>query len=164
MKRCEYVCVLIVIYFLGTLTVLLSGVSVIISVNPLKTTNITRVNECEYEAIYFLYGWGIMGIILGSMVIFIGAIETILFTTKLIEDGVLAYMFNVTIALGLGFFYMFGSFVTGYALFRHCTDLLRYYYWAIICAVFSISTTLLSLAFLSTLYLLCNFSSDIPDL
>ena len=164
MQKAQYICLLITIYLLGTLTLCLSGISVIISINPLDTTNVTRIDECENESIYFLYGWGIMGIILGSLVIFIGVIETILLTSKLVEDGALAWMFNITIALGLGFFYIFGSFVSGYSLFKHCTDLLRYYYWTIICATFSISTGLLGVFFFISLYMLCNSNSDVPDL
>ena len=151
----EYISLLIVIYFLGTVTLCLSTISVVISNSPLNMTGEAKNDECEEEAIYFLYGWGITGIVLGSLTILLGILQTFLFVRKIVKDKTLAWMFNISMALALGFFFSFGSFVTGYSLFKHCTNILRYYYLCIISTVFATSTGILLTAFLASLYLIC---------
>ena len=151
----EYVSLLIVIYFLGWATLSLSTISVIVSINPMNMTGEAKTDDCEGEAIYFLYGWGITGIVLGGLTISLGILQTYLFVRKILQDKTLAWMFNISMALALGFFFSFGSFVTGYSLFKHCTNILRYYYLCIICVVFATSTGILLAAFLVSLYLIC---------
>jgi hypothetical protein len=158
--KCEHIGLLIAIYLLGSIVVLLGSGAVYIGVNPLNITNDRKTDKCERESEYFLYGWGIAGIILGSIVIFFGALENWIFVRDTLEDNLLPWMLNVSIALAIGFYFVFGSFVSAFFLFKHCVFYLRPYYWTPLCIVFSTSVSVLGIAFLLSMYFLCSSKVD----
>jgi hypothetical protein len=157
MRKREYVCLVGLIYFVGSVAASLGSASLIMSINPMH--NNTKIHKCEKETVYFLYSWGIIGIILGGIVISLAGLQCFLFIKNIVREMSFVWMLNISIGIALGFFFAFGAFVSGFLLFKHCTYNLSYYTY-IICPIFGISTGLLLAILLGSLVYLCRPSHE----
>ena len=135
----------------------------VISLNSINVTNSTVIDKCENNLNEFLYDWGIAATVIGALILIWGIVQTILFITEIISDPAIAWLNNVPVALISGVLFMFALIFLGIMIFQDpCIGNIRYYYWSIGCAIFSISMIFTGTAFLVCIGSMCasGFNSD----